>query len=101
VNLQVPPNLSQDAYGFFLLSGINDWGGISPVTPDFINPEMAWPQIAILRGVTEEAGFSLRERLTTYPEYIRDPRWIPENLHGAALTWTDEAGLVRREREAA
>ena len=45
VNLQVPPNLSQDAYGFYLFAGINDWGGISPVTRDFINPEMAWPQI--------------------------------------------------------
>jgi 7,8-didemethyl-8-hydroxy-5-deazariboflavin synthase CofG subunit len=66
VNLQVPPNLSRDAYGFFLLAGINDWGGISPVTRDFINPEMAWPQIAVLRSVTKEAGFELRERLTTY-----------------------------------
>jgi FO synthase len=101
VNLQVPPNLSQDAYGFYLLSGINDWGGVSPVTRDFINPEMAWPQIAALRSVTQEAGFELRERLAVYPEYLRDPRWAPEALRRQALAWTDEAGLVRREQEAA
>jgi FO synthase len=101
VNLQVPPNLSQDAYGFYLLSGINDWGGISPVTRDFINPEMAWPQIAALRSVTREAGFELRERLAAYPEYLRDSRWIAEALRGRALAWTDDAGLVRSEQEAA
>src|SRR5579862_33800 len=78
VNLQVPPNLSQDAYGFYLLSGIIDWGGISPVTRDFINPEMAWPQIETLRSVTREAGFELRERLAAYPEYLRDSRWMSE-----------------------
>jgi FO synthase len=101
VNLQVPPNLSQDAYGFHLFSGINDWGGISPVTRDFINPEMAWPQIAALRSVTGEAGFELRERLAAYPEYLRDPRWTPEALRRQALAWTDDAGLVPSEQETA
>ncbi len=90
VNLQVPPNLSQDAYGFYLLAGINDWGGISPVTRDFINPEMAWPQIAALRSVTEEAGFELRERLAVYPEYLDDPRWVAEPLRQQALDWSHE-----------
>jgi len=94
VNLQVPPNLSQDAYGFYLLSGINDWGGISPVTRDFINPEMAWPQIAALRAVTREAGFELRERLAAYPEYLRDSKWMAEPLRQRALGWTDGGGLV-------
>jgi len=94
VNLQVPPNLSHDAYGFYLLAGINDWGGISPVTRDFINPEMAWPQIAALRSVTKEAGFELRERLAAYPEYLREPRWIDEPLRRRALAYTDDAGLV-------
>jgi FO synthase len=94
VNLQVPPNLSQDAYGFYLLSGINDWGGISPVTRDFINPEMAWPQIETLRSVTQEAGFELRERLAVYPEYLGDSSWISEPLRERALAWTDEVGLV-------
>lgn len=101
VNLQVPPNLSQDAYGFYLLSGINDWGGISPVTRDFINPEMAWPQIAALGSVTCEAGFELRERLAVYPEYLRDSGWIPEALRNQAMAWTDHAGLVRPDCEAA
>jgi len=85
VNLQVPPNLSQDAYGFYLFAGINDWGGISPVTRDFINPEMAWPQISALRSVTEQAGFELRERLAVYPEYLSDSRWIAEPLRQRAL----------------
>jgi FO synthase len=101
VNLQVPPNLSQDAYGFYLLSGINDWGGISPVTRDFINPEMAWPQIAALRSVTAEAGFELRERLAAYPEYLRDSGWVPEILRRQAHSWTDDTLLVRREQEGA
>jgi len=94
VNLQVPPNLSQDGYGFYLLSGINDWGGISPVTRDFINPEMAWPQIAALGAVTREAGFELRERLAAYPEYLRDPQWMADAVRQRALAWTDDAGLV-------
>ncbi len=94
VNLQVPPNLSQDAYGFYLLAGINDWGGISPVTRDFINPEMAWPQIAALQSVTREAGFELRERLAAYPEYLSDGNWIAEPLRQRALSFTDNAGLV-------
>jgi 7,8-didemethyl-8-hydroxy-5-deazariboflavin synthase CofG subunit len=101
VNLQVPPNLTRDAYGFYLLSGINDWGGISPVTRDFINPEMAWPQIAALQSVTGEAGFELRERLAAYPEYLRDARWTPEALRRQALAWTDDAGLVRSGQETA
>jgi 7,8-didemethyl-8-hydroxy-5-deazariboflavin synthase CofG subunit len=94
VNLQVPPNLTQDAYVFYLFSGINDWGGISPVTRDFINPEMAWPQIEALRAVTREAGFELRERLAAYPEYLRDPSWMAEPLRQRALSWTDDTGLV-------
>jgi FO synthase len=101
MNIQVPPNLSPDAYGFFLLSGINDWGGISPVTRDFINPEMAWPQIATLQRVTNQAGFELRERLAAYPDYLRAASWLPENLHQQALRWTDDAGLVRPDQEAA
>ena len=101
VNLQVPPNLSRDEYALFLSAGINDWGGISPVTRDFINPEMAWPEIANLRTVTEKAGFELRERLATYPEYVREKGWMPENLRHHALVWTGKGGLVRREQEAA
>jgi 7,8-didemethyl-8-hydroxy-5-deazariboflavin synthase CofG subunit len=100
INLQVPPNLSPDAHGFFLLAGINDWGGISPVTRDFINPEMAWPQIRTLQSVTEEAGFELRERLAVYPEYVHGGGWVPEPLRERALAWIDPSGVVAREQEA-
>ena len=64
------------------------------MTRDFINPEMAWPQIETLRSVTKEAGFQLRERLAVYPEYLGDSGWISEPLRERALGWTDDAGLV-------
>jgi FO synthase len=70
VNLQAPPNLSYADFPRLLDAGINDWGGISPVTKDFINPEAAWPQISRLRRETEARGFILRERLAIYPEFI-------------------------------
>jgi 7,8-didemethyl-8-hydroxy-5-deazariboflavin synthase CofG subunit len=100
INLQVPPNLTPDAYGFFLQVGINDWGGVSPVTRDFINPEMAWPEVGMLKSITAAAGLELRERLAAYPDYVRDPRWIPEPLRRKALQWADETGMVRRDLEA-
>ncbi len=70
MNIQAPPNLSPDAYGVYLLAGINDWGGISPVTRDHINPEAPWPKEEELRRVTHAAGFTLVERLPVYPEYM-------------------------------
>src|SRR5208282_929033 len=70
MNLQAPPNLSAPDYTRLLDAGINDWGGISPLTPDFINPEAAWPHIETLGERTAAAGFTLRERLTIYPEFI-------------------------------
>ena len=70
MNLQAPPNLSYDDFPRLLDAGINDWGGISPVTKDFINPEAAWPQISRLRRETEARGFALRERLAIYPEFV-------------------------------
>ena len=70
MNIQAPPNLSYDDFPRLLDAGINDWGGISPVTRDFINPEAAWPQIARLQAETESRGFTLRERLALYPEYV-------------------------------
>ncbi len=91
VNIQIPPNLTPDGYGNLLRSGINDWGGISPVTLDHINPEKAWPALSKLRQVTEEAGFELRERLSVYPEHL------VRNKRLAALA--DERGLVRRVEE--
>jgi 7,8-didemethyl-8-hydroxy-5-deazariboflavin synthase CofG subunit len=70
MNLQAPPNLSYADFPRLLEAGINDWGGISPVTKDFINPEAAWPQISKLREATEAHGFTLRERLALYPEFV-------------------------------
>lgn len=70
MNVQAPPNLSYGDFPRLLEAGINDWGGISPVTQDFINPEAAWPQIARLQAATEARGYSLRERLALYPEYV-------------------------------
>jgi FO synthase len=68
-NIQSPPNLVRDEFPQLLAAGINDWGGISPVTRDFINPEAAWPQIPALAQQTEQCGLQLRERLAIYPEY--------------------------------
>jgi FO synthase len=96
MNIQAPPNLTPDAYGVYLLAGINDWGGVSPVTKDHINPEAPWPKIEELRGVTGEAGFELRERLAIYPEYISE-RWTPERFRDAVHNWTGEDGLVLPE----
>lgn len=96
INLQIPPNLTPESYSMFLRAGINDWGGVSPVTLDFINPEKAWPELRRLRQVTAEAGFELRERLAVYPEYTGRPH---ELLGGRIRALTDESGLVRREEE--
>jgi 7,8-didemethyl-8-hydroxy-5-deazariboflavin synthase CofG subunit len=70
INIQAPPNLSYGDFPRLLEAGINDWGGISPVTKDFINPEAAWPQIARLQSESEARGFALRERLAIYPEFV-------------------------------
>ncbi len=101
VNVQVPPNLAPNDYSSYLQTGINDWGGISPITLDFINPERVWPKIAELRRVTNDAGYELRERLAAYPEYMTRPGWVPESLRRRGLEWTDESGLVRQEQQAA
>ncbi len=100
VNIQIPPNLTSDDYGSLLETGINDWGGISPVTLDFINPERIWPVIPALREVTAKAGLELRERLAVYPEFILQPtEWVPEALRARVKELSDESGLVRREEE--
>ncbi|MBM3462051.1 MAG: 7,8-didemethyl-8-hydroxy-5-deazariboflavin synthase subunit CofG [Armatimonadetes bacterium] len=94
MSVQAPPNLTPDAYGFYLLAGINDWGGISPVTRDHINPEAAWPEVREVSDITVEAGFALRERLALYPRYL-GTRFMRERFAGAIAAWTDESGLVR------
>ena len=70
VNIQAPPNLSAPYYDDLVDAGINDWGGISPLTPDFINPEKPWPHLEQLRLRTEAKGFALRQRLPVYPEFL-------------------------------
>jgi FO synthase len=84
--IQAPPNLVGDEYQLILDAGIDDWGGVSPLTPDHVNPERPWPQIDELARHTASAGFMLRERLTIYPPYIRDP-WLDPRVrpHVAAL----------------
>jgi 7,8-didemethyl-8-hydroxy-5-deazariboflavin synthase CofG subunit len=100
MNIQAPPNLTPEAYEFYLLAGINDWGGVSPVTADFINPEAPWPSIAELKAATEKAGFELRERLAIYPEYLtRRNGFLREPFRQRVLAWTDHDGYVRREEE--
>jgi len=103
VNIQIPPNLTPESYGYFLRAGINDWGGISPVTLDFINPEKVWPEVRRLREVTTQAGFELRERLAVYPEFLREgirgSQCLSELVRARSLALSDETGLVRRELE--
>jgi len=84
--VQAPPNLVGDQHQLILDAGIDDWGGVSPLTPDHVNPERPWPQIDELARITAAAGFTLRERLTVYPPYIREP-WLDPRVarHVAAL----------------
>lgn len=97
MNVQAPPNLSYDDFPRLLDAGINDWGGISPVTKDFINPEAAWPQISRLRAETEARGFVLRERLALYPEFVARAEFVASRIREkmAALAGTD--GFARNE----
>ena len=97
MNIQAPPNLTPDAYGLYLMAGINDWGGVSPVTRDHINPEAPWPKLIELKEVTEEAGFQLRERLAIYPQFAAQDRFVRESCRAGIDRWTDESGLVRWE----
>ena len=80
MNIQAPPNLSPDDHRLLLRSGINDWGGISPVTQDYINPEAAWPHIDVLAETCRAEGFVLRERLAIYDEYIERSDFLPSGL---------------------
>jgi FO synthase len=93
--IQAPPNLIGDEYQLILSAGIDDWGGVSPLTPDHVNPERPWPQIDDLATRTAAAGFELAERLTIYPPYIREP-WLDPRLarHVAALA-DPQTGLAR------
>ena len=71
MNVQAPPNLSPHQIELFLHAGINDWGGISPLSKDYVNPEAPWPHLERLANAVREPAFDLRERLAIYPEYIQ------------------------------
>jgi FO synthase len=94
MNLQAPPNLSYADFPRLLEAGINDWGGISPVTKDFINPEAAWPQIAKLRAETEARGFTLRERLALYPEFVRRGNFLSARVRARTQHLADAEGFA-------
>ncbi len=104
MNIQAPPNLSDPHYADLLDGGINDWGGISPLTPDFINPEKPWPHLDELQKRTEEKGFELRPRLPVYPEFTNQlatqaaahSALLAERLAAAA----NPAGYAHQERAA-
>ena len=81
MNIQAPPNLTPDGYELYLEAGINDWGGVSPLTPDFINPEAPWPALRLLQEKSAQAGFDLRARLPIYPEYVQQgDKYLPRSL---------------------
>ena len=96
VNLQAPPNLSYDDFPRLLDAGINDWGGISPVTKDFINPEAAWPQISRLQKETEARGFLLRERLAIYPEFVARDKFVSPRVRGKIVALAAADGFASR-----
>jgi FO synthase len=84
MNIQVPPNLNPHDHRLLLRAGINDWGGISPVTRDYVNPEAAWPHIETLARTCRDEGFTLRERLAIYDEYINRSEFLPDRLRPVA-----------------
>ncbi|MFN8981181.1 MAG: 7,8-didemethyl-8-hydroxy-5-deazariboflavin synthase CofG, partial [Alphaproteobacteria bacterium] len=95
-NIQAPPNLSPGTYPSLIAAGINDWGGISPVTPDHVNPEAPWPTIASLTEKTARMGKVLVQRLPAYPAYLRSPRdWFAPRIATAMLRASDAAGFAR------
>lgn len=96
MSIQSPPNLRPEELGLLIDAGINDWGGISPVTPDHVNPEAPWPQITALERETARSGKILTERLAAYPRYCLEPEtWVDPDLHGALLRQQDSEGYAR------
>jgi 7,8-didemethyl-8-hydroxy-5-deazariboflavin synthase CofG subunit len=80
VSVQAPPNLSPDDHALLLRAGLNDWGGISPLTPDYVNPEAPWPHVAALAATCRAAGHELAPRLPIYPRYLTRPGWLDASL---------------------
>ena len=98
MSVQAPPNLSPGVLPQIVAAGINDWGGVSPLTPDFVNPEAPWPHLDELARETKAAGKTLHERLTIYPEYAQNvERWVDPGLASAVLDAIDGEGLPRTD----
>ena len=98
MSIQAPPNLSPGVLPQIVAAGIDDWGGVSPLTPDFVNPEAPWPHLDELRRETRNAGKELHERLTVYPRFARDAgMWVDESLRSAVLDRVDGEGLPRTD----
>ena len=95
ISIQAPPNLSPGQLGALIDAGINDWGGVSPLTPDYVNPEAPWPNLNVLGAATEAKGKYLVPRLTVYPQYLQSPQWIDSKVRRRVLEWADAEGLVR------
>ncbi len=98
MSIQAPPNLHSNALERLADSGINDWGGLSPVTPDYVNPEAPWPELQTLALATAASGRELTERLAITPSFARDPaRWVPSSLQSRVRRMTDATGLARTD----
>ena len=96
MSIQAPPNLSPGVLPQLVNAGINDWGGVSPITPDFVNPEAPWPHLEELRRETGNAGKALHERLTIYPRYASDlDTWVAPEMHEGMLEAIDASGWPR------
>lgn len=93
MNVQVPPNLTE-RYEQYLDAGINDWGGVSPLTIDWVNPDQPWPHLSELENRTNSAGFELRPRLPVYPEFVSE-KWVASELLADVRSATDDSGYVR------
>ena len=98
MNIQCPPNLNSDYLDQILDCGINDWGGVSPITIDHVNPESPWPQIEQLEKITNNKGMELVERLAIYPEYVEDQSWYDKNLHSGILELSDSSRYGRHDQ---
>jgi FO synthase len=93
MNIQAPPNLSPYDHRLLLQAGINDWGGISPLTPDYVNPEAPWPHVAALADTCRGEGFDLRPRLPVYSEYVDRPGFIDDALRPAIASCAAARGV--------
>lgn len=98
MNIQAPPNLSPGVLPQLVAAGINDWGGVSPITPDYVNPEAPWPHLERLASETAAAGKFLEQRLTIYPAYVVEgERWLDDDVQTPVLRLSDAAGFARRD----